>query len=298
MADKPPILPLGSTPEPDSDFRVYSARPEVRFLTRAVQPPSAVYVDTSDVLQISCATSLALEVVTISYRILRADGAAVKGQFQVFPLADRAIVSKLEPLPEGFLLSVSCRASVATTRGQTFVRAFLTDPALGGGQPSYMLLADYVTNAMAPAHPNGRVLSPIEGPGQIHAVAIPSAPLGSDFQFTVPVNTRWRIISGSSQFIPSAVAGNRDIALFYTIFGANNFFSEAIAHVTASNPCIISWSDVTAVTPLNNRQQTIGIPSNLVILSNTFFNSSTFGLDAGDQFGAPSMLVEEWLDNV
>ena len=159
-----PVLPLGSQPDTDN-FQVYTQRPVVRFLKQGVQPPSQVYVTASDNIQVGCASSQVNEAVTITYRLLRADGELIEGQFIVHPPADRSIKVYSEDLAEGFLLSVSCKAAVATTRGQTFVRVFLTHPELGAGQPSYMLMADYVTTAMAPAHPNGRVLAPSEGPG-------------------------------------------------------------------------------------------------------------------------------------
>lgn len=291
------ILPAGATPDSE-DFRVYTKAPLVKFLSRGVQPPSQVYVDTSDVLTVGCASSVAGEQVTISYRLLTAGGQLMKGQFTINPAADRSVAVKNEPMAEGFLLSVSCKAKVATTRGQTFVRVFLSDPALGAGFPSYMLMADYVTTAMAPAHPNGRQLAPVEGPGNPRGLRVFSPGGGLQIGFAVPTNARWRVNSAFAQLTTDAVVGNRHVGIQVISAGANVFVGWCPDVQPASTLRTYGASTFTATPLTDPATGMLPLPAGVVLLAGNSLNTITFGMDAADSWAEMDISVEEWLDNV
>ena len=298
MTQSTSIPPLGGPSPAEDTFTVYSHKGNVRFLSRAVQPPSAVYVDVDDVLQVGCASSQTGEVVTVSYRLLRADGELIKGQFQLFPQNTRAVVTKQEPLAEGFLLSVSCRAAVATTRGQTFVRVFLTDPALGGGQPSYMLMADYVTTAMAPAHPNGRVLAPTEGPGWPHNFNPATPGVGLNWSAQVPANARWAIKSCFFNFNTDGTAGNRDVGILILSGGTIVWEGFAIQTVGPTAATQYGAGRLTPWTTANPDAIQLALPPDVALLSFGQIGSVFTNNGPGDQFSGIGIQVEEWLDNV
>lgn len=296
--DPESVAPLGSPAPGTDDFQVYTSRPAVGFLSKAVQPPSHVYIEVNDVLQCSIASSLAGEVVTVSYRILKPTGEIVKGQFRVAVVTQRVISSNTEPLPEGFLLSISCKATLATTRGQTFVRMFLTDQSFGANQPSAMLLADYVTNSLAPGFPYGRVLAPTEGPGSLatYAASVPLA--GHEWSITLPANTRWKVISILASLATSAAVANRTPGVFVQSAGAliwQAMPQGAVAAAQVANASYSSTPTQNAASPLflNN-----ALPSPCYLSGTARLGSQTLNIDAADQYGAINLLVEEWLDNV
>jgi len=298
MADPvTPVLSPGTDPTGDV-FQIASQPSNIGFLKRAVQPPSNVYIETTDVLVVGCATTQTGEMLTVSYRFLRFDGVVIHGQFTISPPSNRAVAIHSEQLAEGFLLSMSCKATIAISRGQTFVRAFLTKPSLGPGQPSYMLMADYVTTAMAPAFPNGRVLAPSEGPGNITGVFGATPPAGSDWLITVPANTRWKVLQTSSSFQASAAVANRLISLQAFVFGFSTFVGEASVPVPASGSrSVLSWPS-SAYTPADTNHLIVSQQPDLFMRSGNTIESFTVGIQAGDQWGGVGMLVEEWLDNV
>jgi hypothetical protein len=297
MSDKIPVAQIGASPE--EPFKVYTSTPEIGFLRRGVQPPSTVYVDVGDDIQIGCASSQTNETVTVSYRLLRAvDGVIVLGQFAVHPKNDRSVQTYTESLTEGFLLSVSCQAAVATTRGQTFVRVFLTAPELGNGRPSYMLMADYVTTAMSPAHPNGRVLAPSEGPGWPHSV-FGTAPLaGFQWAVTVPANARWAVRTGQSLFTTDAVVANRQTGIVAIQAGNQTFQGMGEVVIPASQSVVQSLSLLRNVPAAGSGIVWVPLPKDLLLLGGDRLNSLTLNMDAGDSYLAPVLGVEEWLDNV
>jgi len=295
---KIPVAAIGAAPASADEFQIYTARPDVRFLSRGVQPPSQVYVSVGDDIVVGCASSVANETVTVSYRLLRFDGELVLGQFALHPKSDRSLTVYSESLAEGFLLSVSCKAAAATTRGQTFVRVFLTDPAFGPGQPSYMLMADYVTTAMAPAHPNGRVLAPTEGPGNIRSVAIAAPGAGADFGAPVPVNARWRLISAEALLTTSAAAGVRTALLDIQVPGGGVFVCPPQQNQNPSvgqfyyAHSIVQYAGSVAIGNFWAVSPGIILPTGGAIVS------VTLNIGLADQWSNIILMVEEWLDNV
>lgn len=298
MCAKIPVPPLGADAVTADDFQVYSAPSLVRFLSRGVQPPSQIYLKHTDTLQVACASSQAGESVTFNYRLLRADGSLVKGQFVIQVPATRAVVTQNEPMAEGFLLSLSCKAAVAKTRGQTFARAFLTAGSFGPNQPSYTLMADYVTTAFAPAHPNGRVLAPSEGPGNIITVVGSVPGLGAPAILTVPTNARWRpkIVTGS--ITTDAVAGNRQVEIDLTINGTIVLCGMAEVNVAPGTTSTMICHAVRMVPVRAPVVQWLALPEGLIMLGADLIEFSANGFDVGDRFTAITATVEEWLDNV
>lgn len=289
-------------PSPLQKGEVILAGPSrlVSWQMKRLAPPSSLYITTDDVLRVSAASSQANEAVTVSYRVLRAfDGAIVYGQFQVSPGSNRAAVAQDQPTTEGFLLSASCQAAIATTRGQTFVRLFLNPKALGAGQPAQMLMADYVTTAMAPGYPNGRVLAPSEGPGNIRGLTVAPA-ANAEVSFAVPTNARWRVMGGVWNLVTDATAGNRSTEILAFIGGAfvlDAFKSNLIASLTFRfNLGSTAFGETNAG---GTGQDTIFIPlpPSLVFLASSTLSTSTTFVGAADRWTA-QLLVEEWLDNV
>lgn len=286
---------------PEDTFEVKTAAPAVRFLTQAVQPPSNVYVEADDILQCNCASSQTGETVTVSYRLLKASGDLVNGQFSVSPPNTRAVSQHSEQLAEGFLLSMSCRAAVATTRGQTFVRLFLTGPELGQSQPSYMLMADYVTTAMAPGHPNGRVLAPSEGPGWIHIVTVSPPAAGLDWLQFLPTNAIWRIETASGNFATSAIVATRFLRLDVKNPALTIVSSLDPSGIGANDNTRMTWAPgVPSVSGLTFKARLAPLPMPTLLSANDSQRlvSNTLNIDAADQWAVIGLTVEEWLDNV
>jgi hypothetical protein len=260
-----------------------------------------VYVENRDVLRIAAASSQAGEVLTVSWRLLLPSGDIVLNQASLAVPASRFIAIHDEPMAEGFLLSVACSAAVAITRGQTFARIFLTNPDLGAGQPSYMLMADYVTTAMAPSHPNGRVLAPTEGPGWLHNFGVVAPGPGADWVIVVPRNARWRLQGVTGVLSTGIAVANRNTSL-RGLGGAQNAFQAISSAVQAASLAITyTWAPgVESRTSSGLNVTSIPIPygHNLSGIAGDSLDSSTFNIQAADQWSAIGAVIEEWLENV
>lgn len=298
------LLPPPGQPKPykDGDFQPAKQSQVVSWQLKRLPPPSSVYITVDDVLRAAVASSQANEVVTISYRWIRAaDGKLDYGQFTVAPASDRSIKVQDQPMAEGFLLSVSCKAAVATTRGQTFVRLFLNPKVLGAGQPGFMLMSDYVTTRMAPGHPNGRILAPTEGPGWTQAIQVVSPGANADWLIAVPANARWRIVSVFATFQTDATPGDRS------------------ATIKLQQPAVVVWDIIEDVPPSFFASfqlapgVAVGTTGNvavngfvadfrpippLILLGGGLIASATTFVGLTDQWFTLNFSVEEWLDNV
>lgn len=298
----PPVTTPSGQPLPiqPGDYTSPAPPNAVTWQTKRVGPPSPIYVQRDDILVAAAATSQGAEVVTINYRLLLAEGTVKIGQLTIAPPTGRSLVATSLPLAEGWLLSVSAKCAVATTRGQTFARVFLNRAALGQGEPGYMLMADYVTTAMAPSFPNGRIIQPVEGPGTLSAIQITGITTGHDWIVDVPTNARWRIQCVTAQLVTSAVVANRLPQLVVEIAGFNVLFVPAPASIAAGKTVQLSWQPGGTVQSDAQPAYAAPLPDGLVLGSTptAVLSSLTQNIQAGDQWTGVQVAFEEWLDNV
>jgi hypothetical protein len=273
----------------------------VSFAFKQIIPPSELYVNVDDQLIISGATSQTAEIVTVNVRLLLPNGRVEDMQFQIRPVNTRAVLKQAFGLAEGFLLSISASAAVAVTRGQTFLRVALQRSASGTGNPAYVLLADYVTTQAIPGYPNGRILSPVEGPGNILTVTLGNPGAGADWSFALPTNTRWRLQSFRATLTTSAAVANRLVRVHVDGTTGGLWNGPAMVAQTASQVITYSGGALTPIVGIDPTIIMLPLPPNLIIngasVAVQSFGSNTTAIQGADQWSVIAALVEEWLDN-
>jgi hypothetical protein len=295
------ITPPGQPkPMQPSDYTPAAQSQVVSWQLKRLAPPSPLYVTVDDVLRVSAATSQANEVVTVSWRLLRAaDGVIVYGQGTVQPASNRSVAVQDFPLAEGFLLSVSCKAAVAATVGATFVRLFLNPKALGAGQPGFMLMSDYATTQISSGFPNGRITAPTEGPGGLTEVPVTSPAAGADWTLAIPTNALWRVMSIFSILVASGAAGNRVPMIRFNFAGGARFFrtGTTVPIIANANLAVVAGPGNAFVGDATNTLE-LSFPAGLKVRAGDAIASETAGLLAGDQYSAIAVRVEDYLENV
>lgn len=275
---------------------------QVGFEFSQVQPPSLVYIQADDRIICQAATSQTGEAVTFNLRILLPNGRIEEEQFTMRPANGRVTITQAFQVSEGYLISLSATASVALTRGMTFARAFINRPIFGASAPAQMIFADYVTTLVSSGYPNGRILAPVEGPGNIYMFNVANPVAGADWVQNVPNFARWRVRGWTAILTTSAAAGNRQVNATVNGGGANTWFGPALANVAASLGVAFSATGMSPYTPANTAFQQLPLPPDLVITGGSGIvqnvGTSTTGILAGDQWSGIHILVEEWLDNV
>lgn len=205
------------------------------------------------------------------------------------------------PLPEGYLLSVAVveQSANAPTRGVCFCRAFISrgPTQVVGPFAARALFADYVVSNGPIGWPEGRVLAPTEGPGDLRAITVGNPAAGADWTFTIPANTRMRIQSIGMTFVTSAAAGNRCPRIMLSD-GGNPYWRGVPQAVQAASLTIGIYSAPAVCTSVVSANTlNIALPNNLVMLAGQSIQSATSGLDVGDQYSQIVIEVEEWVDN-
>lgn len=296
----PPNPPTGQ-PQPYQAGEFVPSAPAntVTFRTKDASIPSTLYLQRDDELLVTLATAVTNEVVILGARLLLPDG-QIKTVSQPLAITATAYVPQTFPiqLAEGWLLGVSCSATVATSRGQTYARISLSRsgtnaPASGIVQ---VLCAEYITIAMAIGYPYGGVLPPVSGQGSIRYFNLGAFGAGTDFGFALVVGQRWRPQSIFATLVTSATVANRQPRLQLTQGGAFYWEIAAVANQVAGTTTRYLW---TAGGPnATGIDGTVmqSMPSNAVLTGAASLGTSTFGLQAGDVWQAITVIVEEWLD--
>jgi hypothetical protein len=161
-----------------------------------------------------------------------------------------------------------------------------------------MLMSDYVTTAMAPAHPNGRQLAPTEGPGRVYAAAFLNPGLGADWTLSPPANAKWRIISLLSSFVTSAGGPTRTPHLEIQTGGNPVYFSGPVGIQGGGTLFNYTWATGQPYEFDGVGTVAQPLPDFLVLPPGATISSLTTGIQGTDQWAGQNCLVEEWLDNV
>lgn len=271
---------------------------DVSFLFKNTVPPSNLYIMRDDQLQVNVATSQSGEFVTVNARILEPSGNIKDNQFIVAANGNRVPVSKVFALAEGYLLSLSAVANNAFTRGQTFVRVIINRGASGTGQAAQLLLADYVQTSVSAGYPGGRVLHPLEGPGNMTTAVMTNPGAGADWTISNPGNTRWRISSLNGVLTTSAVVANRDVQLQVLQSGVLVWVGQATAVIAASTAANVSAAGLPSTPTVLATDIFLPMPPALILGTNGTVRVVTANIQAADQWTNMFISVEEWLENV
>jgi hypothetical protein len=204
-------------------------------------------------------------------------------------------------LPEGFLLSVVAIGTTTPNRGTTFARIWLQQRPGPQGTiaPAMILVADYVTTTAPVGWPGGRFSTPTEGPGVLQEILVSQPAAGQDWRFIIPPNGRWRIQSANAIFVASGVTATRipRIQLF-GYAGLILWWAGPQQSIAAGQSVSVSASSAQVTTLIDPSSVLLPLPSPCFLAANEYIQTSTMGMQAGDQWSAIVLVVETWLDKI
>ena len=205
--------------------------------------------------------------------------------------SDRSLAVSTVPISEMPIMLTVRTAETGVKRGACYVKISLR----AEGTIMALLFAGYVTDAGAPAYPNGKIESSTEGRGLIRLIVGTDPAAGAEISETVPAGVKWRLISLRAMFYASATVANRTPKLQLTD-GTFTFFTSGVsATITASVTGIFSFAVLGQEDTSNNAAITQCIPDNLMLLPNYKITTVTGEKQADDNWTPPIFLVEEWI---
>jgi len=259
--------------------------------------PSAVFMTGEDALRVTCIAAIGGLSVTISGRFLTRNGRIVPFANTYAVPSTRTATSVIIPLGEGWLLNCVVVANAATpiigqawaqvhvVRGVTSVAVLLAELASG-----------YITSTQTVAYPPGGQRDTLTGQAYVRSITGTDPGAGAEISESVPTGARWRLIAIRALLVTDATVANRAPILLIDD-GATTFFASDPPEVQVASG---SWSWVYGAglgrqTGVNG-VRTWAFPNNMILRGACRIRTQTTNLQAGDNWGAPQLYVEEWIE--
>ena len=269
--------------------------PDAGFATQLVQPPGALYVSPEESLVLGILTTLAGQPVTLSVRLLLADGTVQYIEHTVTAVTVGGFELHGIPLAEGFLLSVQVsHAGNFTSHGECYVYVGLARGSADGLHRVQTILADHVTDHWFPTWPQMEPTPHDAGIGQMIVLDGTDPAAGSQFTFAPSVGVRFRIIGVTMTLTTSATVANRFFRLAVTSGGNPVYVAQDTTAITASQTVIILVGPPMLAT-IGVTTRIMPLAPDTVIGPDTTMATSIGGLAAGDQLSGIAIFVERWL---
>jgi hypothetical protein len=258
----------------------------------------SIYVGPDDHLRITSFNSLAAVTLAVEARVMCATGDVQACADRHVPNTDRTPASTLIRLREGWLLDWLVRATAAAPRvGQCFVVVELVRGFTGAVVPIAALGQGYVTDTSRFGGPGTPLLQSIDGRGVIRSITGTDPAAGAEVSETVPTNARWRLIAVQVTLVTDATVANRQPAIDLDD-GALSFWRSGVgANQTASLTIRNNWGDAAGAFGSTGAPSNGLLPRDIQLVGGFRIRTSTTNLQAGDNYGAPQMLVEEWIED-
>ncbi len=267
---------------------------------RPLLEPGALFVDGNYALRFNAWCSVAGVTLALRSRFLRnGDGELVDSADQLTPTSDRLLSTGQLQLGVGFPLNVMVFAlGGAPTVGQCFIQVQIVH----GIGPATVVLATvlqgYVTGTQSLSWPGSPIQSSLDSFGALVNVGPTNPAAGADAVVTVPVNTRWQVVSVTAQFNAGAGVGNRNPSLIYTDASPHTFMrSPFVTNVTTATTWLFAWMSgfgAQVANPLN--RIALSLPEPGVLLAGGTVQTETFGILPADQWAGVFVSAREWLD--
>lgn len=286
------VQPPASTYQPQTTF------PEVTFALKNIGPPSSLYVGREDKLFVTSYNSASGFSVEVHTRMLLPSGVVVPGVQIHVPNSDRSSKTSLIPLAEGFLLNVLVIASAGSAkRGQCYVVVGLSR---GDGPVTInhqVMTQGYVFNAGNLVWPGGPMEQPTQGLGYVRTYNGTQPAAGAEINEVVPTGARWRLVALRNNLTTAVAVANRKPAIKLVIGALGAAFSPSPVTQTAS----LSWAydthiGMSSYTAADTTDVVMPIPASILLPAGAVIATATVGIQAADQWAAPNVTIEEWIE--
>jgi len=258
---------------------------------------SPYYVTGEDHLRLTSFNGLAGVTLALEGRFLDHTGRAVPFAERHVPFTDRLPQTTQHKLGEGFLLNASVRASAGLPRrGQCLVILELVRGLTGALQPLAVLFQGYATASTRLAWPGSPILHGTEDAGVILSLGGTDPAAGVEISELCYTNARWRLLGVDFALVTDVTAPVREVVL--TIDDGANIVAEVAAGTSQAASLTRRYSFARGVQRGGPAASTIinaPLPD-AYLMEGYRIRTVTTALAAGDNFGAPRLWVEEWIE--
>jgi hypothetical protein len=287
MANAPVYLPTAEDYNALVDFRRWH-----------VPGPAPLYLTLDDIVYLEYYQPVSGFAINLNMRVLVPGGEVVPVSYSYSGLGTTAGTTagtRLIPGVEGYLLSATV-ISTAQSRGQCFVRLSVRRGYGAQDLSNPMILCQgYASQYEYVCWPNGWIESPLDGRGLSRTVVGAAPAAGAEISITVPAGVNWILRSMAFTLTTAAGGSNRQEHLVLDD-GANVFWAGVSAAPQAGSAVdYVSWAAGAA--PASDATPAIQgtLPAECRMRPGWRIRTATTGIQAGDQYSAPTLLVEEFV---
>jgi len=265
----------------------------------AIAMPAPFFMSGEDSLELGILCGATGETLTCAGRFMTIDRQIRTFEMRVVPSAARVMTTVVESLGQGWLLNFTAWPTSGNPNyGEMWARVRVLRGRSGATSILGTLAYGYVTLQQGISFPGTTFRNPLEGPGRIRSITGTDPAAGVEISETVPTGARWRLIAFRALLVTDATVANRFPLLLIDDGVSTNFASDPPEAQVASG----SWSWVFGggVTRLAgvSAVRAWAMANNLTLLAGSRIRTQTVGIVAGDNWGAPQLLVEEWLEGL
>ena len=266
---------------------------------RALHDPRFPFLVTGeDHLRVESVNSLTGVTVSINYRYLEPSGRVQANVQTHIPNSDRTVRRTVHALAEGAMLNLTVFAtSGAPLIGQTFVRVQIVRGLTGALVVLGTLLQGYITAAQDLGWPGSPIVNSLDGQPVPRILSGTDPAAGVDINETVPTGARWQLHSFRGELATDATVGARRPRL--QILDTGTFFLTLAAPATqpASENRNYYWATgLGHESTVDTQVITSSMPDSLILPAGSQIRTNTSLLAGGDNWGAPLLLVREWIE--
>lgn len=264
---------------------------------RTLLDAAGLYLTGEDNLRLTTFGGVANLVVVLEGRLVSPEGKIVPLSERQIPNSDYTAKSTIFPLAEGVLTNAQLRLGTGTAgRGSVFG---VLEVVRGNGvnaQALSTLLAGYITTNGRLAWPGSPIESSINGPGRIRSITGTNPAANVEISEVVPVGTRWRLISWQATLVADANVATRTAELI--IDDGTTVIVPAFPNVnqTAGQTMTYTAGVFGSFGSVAGAFNLIALPESLMLAAGFRIRTSTTNRQVGDDWTAPQMLVEEWIE--
>ena len=206
--------------------------------------------------------------------------------------SDRSLVTSIIDITD-IPIFLTARTSVrGVKRGELYIKVSLRVD----GTVVALLMAGYVAETHKTVYPDGDIEGSTDGAGLVRSITGTNPAAGAEISETVPTGARWKLKSIKATLVPDATVITRvpnlsitdgaiEIAKIYSGLGALATILQTPLWTTCGYNSTTVASAIVA-----------GLPNDLILMAGYKINTNTSAIQAGDDWGAPQLLVEEWIE--
>lgn len=278
------------------DWRSLDPKERIELAQRSTGPFFVTGEDGIELAALNSATGVTL---TLAGRFMQLNGEVTSFNHSLTPTTDRTLTSKFRALGDGWILNFNVVATAgAPTIGQCWARVNILRGDGGATTLLGTLVSGYVTAVQTIAFPGGRARGTLDSPGAIRVITGTNPAAGAEISETVPTGARWRIQNIWTTLVTNATVANRFPVLVIDD-GATEYYR---ASPSSSLPASQTGWWMGSAAPFGGATATNvfawALPPSLTLLAGHRIRTATSSLQAADDWAAPILNVEEWLQGI